>query len=468
MLAPLAQQVFGVEEDIHALGEEDGNQLRVAYHTGIDLARLLGRFEALVMQLLDALQQLGSAFDWRQALAAQLAQPFAQQLLGIAQQLGFSEINLQQVGLELFNQLFQWRGNFGNRQNAGHVCTALEGMQRALQLIGHRLRQLAVALGQEGGQVVQMELGLATEYLQQLRVEQLLVGKCHDVFRLDDLRQRLAGNISARVLDYLVRVRGGKFWGDFPLGQRVCGGGQLVDIVTLALLLGGILVDQRRHQCDHIGHHLLHGIARLDAAIQHTVEQILDRPGQLADDQGANHATTALEGVESTADFGQGILVVGMRAPLRQVFVDGFEDFGRFLDEHFLQLVVDRLFIGRRRQQAWRHIPCRRINRLHRCSHDIGHAQRFFQCCRGFDGNNGLRQLNLGQLQLGNLAFAPGQRRGIDGLLQAIQAEQLIIGLQLARNWRPGFIRLNDVADFQLEAVQRQLTQAEVVGSHCT
>ena len=173
-------------------------------------------------------------------------------------------------------------------------------------------------------------------------------------------------------------------------------GGQVINIVTLTLLLGGILVDQRRHQGDHIGHHLLHGITRLDTAIEHAVKHIFDRPGQFADDQSANHATTALEGVEGTPDFGQGLLVVGIRPPLRQVLINGFEDLGRFLDEHFLQLIVDRLFIGRRRQQARRDVPGRRIDRLHRRGHHIGHAQRFFLRSSRFSYRDGLRQLNFG------------------------------------------------------------------------
>ncbi len=51
----------------------------------------------------------------------------------------------------------------------------------------------------------------------------------------------------------------------------MCGGGQSIDIVTLALRLGGELLDQRRHQLDDVTHHLPDRIAGDDGAIQDAI-----------------------------------------------------------------------------------------------------------------------------------------------------------------------------------------------------
>ena len=107
------------------------------------------------------------------------------------------------------------------------------------------------------------------------------------------MRDDLGSVVNAHGLGYLLGGRGVRFWGRQAFGQGMSRGGQQVDIITLALRLGGKLFDQRRHQCDHIQHHLLHRGARFDAAIHHTVEQVLDGPGQFAEHQRPHHTSTA-------------------------------------------------------------------------------------------------------------------------------------------------------------------------------
>ena len=191
----------------------------------------------------------------------------------------------------------------------------------------------------------------------------------------------------------------------------MCLGGQVVDIVALALGLGGEFVDQLRQQGDHVLDYATDVFVGLDAAIQHAVEQVLDGPGEFADDQRAHHATTALEGVESAADFGQGFLVVGVGQPLGQEVTDGFQDFAGLFDEDFQQLVIHRLFVGGRRQQAGRHVAGRRVDGLGGRGHDIGHGQRlvlFDNRCLWLDGGSG--QLDLGEVEAGELHVVPAHR----------------------------------------------------------
>ncbi len=431
MLAPFAQQVLGVQQDVHAFGEEDADQLRVTAFAVLRHALVFEVGEPLLMQRLDAGEELAGAGDGSQRLAFQILQTGAEQPLGAAEQLGSGQVHLNQVGLELLDQLLQRRGNFRHRQDAGHVSAALERMQGALQVIGHRLRQFLRAVGEKAHQGVQMGFRFVAEDLQQLRVEGLTLEgfaiEGHLLVRtdigefVDETFALLDGSGSlgnARGLGYLLGGRGVRFWGRQALGQGMRGGGQQVDIVALALRLGGELFDQRRHQRHHVEHHLLHRLACSDAAIQHAIEQVLDGPGQLADDQRTHHAPAALEGVEGATDFDQRVLVVGIGLPLRQVFGDGFQHLANFLDKDFQQLFIHRLFVRRRRQQARRHIGGRRVDRLHRRGHHVSHRQRLL-CGRRLDlGLGGAGQFDFRQFQIRQLKLVPLRRRS-----QLIQAQ---------------------------------------------
>ena len=329
----------------------------------------------------------------------------AEEFFRTAEQLGFGHVHGNQVGLEFLDQFFQRCGDFGNRQNASHIGAALERVQGALQIIADRPRQFLRAIGQEAHQGIQVGFRRVAENLQQLRINQFLVVCAGQGSGHGDRRHWLNRAGSRRL----------------AFGQGMGGSGQQIDIVTLTLGLGGIFFDQGRQQLDHLGDDLLHRFSRFDAAIQHAIEQVFNRPGQLADHQRAHHPTTALEGVEGPAHFAQGLLVGSIGTPLRQVFGDGFQHLAGFLDKHFQQLFVHRLFIGRRRQQAGRHVLGWRVNRLHRCGHYVGHRQGFVcnlcRCLRLVDHD---WQLDVRQLQLGQFGLTPVRR----GIVQAQLVER--------------------------------------------
>ncbi len=159
------------------------------------------------------------------------------------QQFSFRQIHLNQVGFELLDHLFQRCCDLRDGQNAGHVRTALERMQRALQRIGNGLRQSLSTIGKETDQRCQMRLGFVAEDFQQLRVECVIVGRKGVWGRVFRWRRR-----------HLRRLRQ---YRRLPLCQCMRSSRQLINIVALTLCLGCKFVDQRGHQRDDSRHHLL-------------------------------------------------------------------------------------------------------------------------------------------------------------------------------------------------------------------
>lgn len=325
MLVPALEQVLGVQQDVHAFDEERLDQQRIAALAGIAVALGLERGDAFLMQCLDTLQQRVAAGDRVQwPLRADLLQADAEQLLGVMQQLRFAQVEGEQVGLVFLDQFFQRRGDLRDRQDAGHVRAALEGMQGTLQGIGDRLRQFAGAVGEEADQGLEMGFRLVGEDLQQLRIEQFDVAlRLGSGLRRVGQWRRLDSVVQARRLlrpgfrRYSAVVRRRRFRQRLALGQGMRGGRQQVDIVALALGIGGELLDQLRQQGHDLVHHSLNRLAGGDAAIEHAVEQVLYRPGQFADHQGTDHPSAALEGMEGTAYLGQRFAVVVIGFPGR-------------------------------------------------------------------------------------------------------------------------------------------------------
>ena len=365
VLAPATQQVFGIEQNIHAFSEEDADQLRVAGFAWHVLALAFRVLEALVVKLTHSLEVILDTRQWLQRVAFQLCKALAEQRLRLDQYFRFAQLQRQQVGFEFLDHLFQWRGNLCHWQDTGHVGAALEGVQRALQVIGYRLWQLAGAVVEKRRQGVEVGVCLVAKNLQQLGIQPLM--------RIDHWRGSLD---VARGLGYR-SSRGVMLWEALPFRQGVRIGSQTIDIVALTLGLGGKFIDQLGHQGDDLTDHLLHVGTWLNAAVEHAVEQVFDRPGQLTDHQRTHHATAALEGVEGATHFNQRILVLSIGAPARQEFGDGFQHLAGFFDKDFAQIFINRLFIGRRRQQAGRHIQRRRVDRLHRSGHHVSHGKRF-------------------------------------------------------------------------------------------
>ncbi|MNM42787.1 hypothetical protein D3C81_536330 [compost metagenome] len=115
VLLPAQQQRFGIEQDIHALGEKAGNQLRIAFDPQALARRLKQGLQTCFNHLMDFLDQGRSTADHRQRRTGQLCQAAAQQRFGALQQVDFFKVEGQLMGLELSGQQVERGGKLGNR-----------------------------------------------------------------------------------------------------------------------------------------------------------------------------------------------------------------------------------------------------------------------------------------------------------------------------------------------------------------
>ena len=82
-----------------------------------------------------------------------------------------------------------------------------------------------------------------------------------------------------------------------------------------------------------------------DGIVEHPVEHIFDRPGQLTNGGRLHHATTAFQGVEGAAYGGHGFFIALIGFELRPEFVQGFGNFFGFFEEDFDDFIVDQIII---------------------------------------------------------------------------------------------------------------------------
>ena len=305
VLLPAQQQVLRVQQDIHALGQEVVDQLGIALGAAGNAEQRLqpGREQGF-----GSPDQFRGAVDRCQGIVRQLFQALMQQHLGLQQQLDLIQVQRQQVSLELAHQVVKRCRQFGDRPHARHIGAALEGVQRPLQFVAGRQRQMFGGLFEKMVEAVQMRLGLVAENIQQLPVDGLVVGLSHVPGR---------GFVRSRTR------------------QLMGAGGQQVDIVALALGLSGKLADQFRQHLQHIVEQLVDRRVGHDAMFEYTVEQVLHGPGQLTQHQRPDHPAAALERVESATQLGQGRFALGIQRPARQVFAQHIEHFRAFLQEDF-------------------------------------------------------------------------------------------------------------------------------------
>ncbi len=166
VLAPVFEQVVGVQQDVHAFSQKAGDQLRIAPRAQAIAVVAQGIGQPCVKQLLGPLNQCGSAFDGQQRVDIQLSQTLMEQRLGRTQQVDFVLADRDQVGLELANELIQRARQLGDRQDACHVSAAFEGMQRAQQIVAEHGR-IGVLRGVEiAAHRVQVGMGFLAEDLQ--------------------------------------------------------------------------------------------------------------------------------------------------------------------------------------------------------------------------------------------------------------------------------------------------------------
>ncbi len=75
MLAPAAQQIFGIQQDVHAFREEQRDHARIASLTSIVMLAGAGFDQSGLMQGVHLGQELRGAFYWRQRFVIEIGQP---------------------------------------------------------------------------------------------------------------------------------------------------------------------------------------------------------------------------------------------------------------------------------------------------------------------------------------------------------------------------------------------------------
>ena len=400
--APGMQAFVGFQQQIHSRHQEIGQ--------AEDITLLWQRRRGDRQLGIQLLQQLFAARDHfrrarqrgRQRPIIEFGQSLLKQLdtLGEQTALGFGEGDMGE--LVFLGQPFQRRRQLGHRRTARHMGAALEGVQGAQEIVGDRLGTAGLGRLEEAAHGFQMRLGLGAEDIQQLGIG-FGGGRCRDR-GLDDLCH---GQRSCRGRGRAACRR--SLGQGFVAGQRMGGVGQPVDVVTLPLTILGVLRDQLRQQRAGLLDHRLHGSAVRDAEIQPAIEQILQRPGQFADDQRLDHAATALEGVEIAPQLAQRGALLGLGLPGRQPALQFRLDLAGFFDKDLAQLLLDRLGIGRGGQQRLRHLRRRRIDGIDRRRQHLGDRLGI-----GGGGRQAV-QLDAGQQFLGlcTLQLGLGLRRFI-------------------------------------------------------
>ena len=134
-------------------------------------------------------------------------------------------------------------------------------------------------------------------------------------------------------------------------GFGTAGGGQGFGPADQAINIAGVItpaefLDQGRNACVDLVDQGEGVVIELEGLVDHPVQQVFHRPGQLANGGGSHHAATALEGVERPAHFGQGIAVVVILAQTGVMLVDGLQHFLGFFDEDAEDFVVDQVLVG--------------------------------------------------------------------------------------------------------------------------
>ncbi len=363
--APGMQALVGFQQQIH------GRHQEISQAQDVTLLRQRCRGDRqlgiqLFQQPFAARDHLrGTCQRGRQRPFVEFGQSLLQQLGALGEQaaLGLGEGDMGE--LVFLGQPLQRRRQFGHRRTARHMGTALEGVQGAQEIVGDRLGTAGVGRREETAHGFQVRLGFGAEDIQQLGIG-LGGGRC----RNRGFDEFCHGQRSCRGRG---RATGRRSLGQgFVAGQRVGRVGQPVDVVTLPLTIRSVFRDQLRQQRAGLLDHRLHGSAVRDAVIQPAIEQILQRPGQFADDQRLDHAATALEGVEVAPQFTQRGALLGLGLPGRQPALQLGLDLAGLFDKDLAQLLLDRLGIGRGRQQRLRHLRRRRIDGVDRRRQHLG------------------------------------------------------------------------------------------------
>ncbi len=227
MLTPALEQILSVQQNVHAFGEEQRDHARITYVALFVLAALLSISQTALMQRMHLFDERIGALNRRQRLTVQIIQSASQHLLRRVEKLRLGQVHLDQVGLELLDHFFKRRGDLRDRENARHMCAALEGMQCSLKCIGDWLWQALSAVRQKIYQRGEVSLCLVAKNFQQLWVEPLFRLRCR------------GGSLL-----WLWHTALGVWIERLSLGKSVSIGCQAIDIIALLLSLGGKFFDQ--------------------------------------------------------------------------------------------------------------------------------------------------------------------------------------------------------------------------------
>ncbi len=354
LFGPLFQQVVGVDDQVHAFGQEHRKNMRVGA-----VAVLVERFAGL-HQAFD--QGGGVAGQFRQGAVVQPGQAGVQQPVGLVDHFHGVGVGTAPAVDQLLDQLLRRFRQLRHGVDLGHAGAALQGVQGAVHLVVQGvLGEVRVDLVQPLAHQSEVARRLAAEDIQQHRVDRVAGG----FGLLGDLE--IQGiQVRQRVVVQGRRRVGGLFGLRPGVGLRLPGRVRAVNarhrVQVLAVgerergflqrrhVVGhrpavGEGVHQIRDQAVHGAHQLDQGGVGLDGAVDHPVHHVLDRPGQLPDGGGAHHAAGAFEGVEGAAEFHQRGFVAGVGRPAREILIQGLEHFFGFLDEDLDDFVVDQLFV---------------------------------------------------------------------------------------------------------------------------
>jgi hypothetical protein len=106
------------------------------------------------------------------------------------------------------------------------------------------------------------------------------------------------------------------------------------------LATGLQVLDQLGQSADRLAQHVKNRRRSGQRVVEQPIQQIFDGPGKLAEITRADHASTALQGVERAADRHQRIALERILVPGREEFLDLRELFVRFFDEELHELRI--------------------------------------------------------------------------------------------------------------------------------
>ena len=82
-----------------------------------------------------------------------------------------------------------------------------------------------------------------------------------------------------------------------------------------------------------------------NAAVDHAVQHVFYRPGQLTYHHRTNHATAALQGMKCSTHFRKSTAIIMLAQEHGQVFADSIQNLAGFLDEDFQDFIVNQIVL---------------------------------------------------------------------------------------------------------------------------